>query len=104
MCFASEEMGYYGARWQTSMNPFSTAALSGLEARRARIDAQIAEVRRMMGVRGPGRPKQAAASDTEGGTAQPAKKRKKRKLSPEGRAAIVAAAKKRWAALKKAKA
>jgi septum formation inhibitor MinC len=62
------------------------AALQGLEAQRARLDAHIAEVRRMLDTQ----PQQPAA---------PAEApRPKRKLSAAGRRRIVEAAKKRWAA------
>ena len=77
------------------------AALAGLEVQRARIDGQIAEVRALMGRRGPGRPPAAARSVS---AATPAPKKKRRKLSPEGRARIIAATKKRWAAIRKQKA
>lgn len=76
-----------------------TAALEGLELQKARIEAHIASIRSQLGRRGPGRPPAA--------TSEPAPKRgrrKKRKLSPEGRAAIAAAARKRWAKVKAAKA
>jgi hypothetical protein len=75
------------------------AALVGLEAQKQRIDGQIAEVRALLGKRGPGRP---PASQSAGAPPAP-RKRRKRKLSPEGRAAIIAATKKRWAAYKKQK-
>ena len=80
------------------------AALSGLEEQRNRIDRQIAELRAMMGKRGPGRP---PAAGRAAAAATPAKKasrkRAKRKLSSEGRARIIAAANKRWAAIKRQK-
>jgi hypothetical protein len=73
------------------------AALLGLEAQRDKLDAQIAEVRSMLG-RKPGRPARVAASvvlpSTNG----------KRELSPEARKRIAAAQKKRWAAFRKSKA
>jgi hypothetical protein len=81
------------------------AALAGLEAQKARLESQIAEVRALMGRRGPGRPPRAATvTGTTDAVAAPAprKRRKKRTLSPEGRAAIIAAVKRRWAAKKKA--
>ena len=81
------------------------AALSGLEEQRNRIDRQIAEVRAMMGKRGPGRPPAAEKAAAPVAVAKRAyTKRAKRKLSAEGRARIIAAAKKRWAAFKKQKA
>jgi len=61
------------------------AALQGLEAQQARLDAQIAEVRRVLGAR----PQQPSA---------PAETPKlKRKMSAAGRRRIAAATKKRWA-------
>ena len=65
------------------------------------IDAEIAELQQARaliaatGKKRPGRPKSVAIP-----TAKP--KKKKRKLTPEGRARLVAAVKKRWAAQKKA--
>jgi len=66
------------------------------------IDAEIAQLQRARALiagaaakKGPGRPKSAAVS-----TVKP--KKKKRKMSPEGRARIAAAQKARWAAQKKA--
>jgi hypothetical protein len=74
------------------------AALAGLEAQRTRLEGQIAEVRALMGRRGPGRPPAAKL----GALAEmPARRRKRRKLSPEGRARIIAATKKRWAAIRR---
>lgn len=58
------------------------AALIGLEANAKRLDQQIAQVRSLMGRRRPGRSVAGVP---------------RRRLSPEGRARIVAAAKKRWA-------
>ena len=69
------------------------AALQGLEAQRERLDAQIAQVRGMMGGARAGRP--AGSSKTQ--SAQ----RKKRVLTPEARKRIAAAQKKRWAAFRK---
>jgi hypothetical protein len=61
------------------------AALQGLEAQRARLDAHIAEVRLLMGAR----PQQPTA---------PAEAPKpKRRMSAAGRRRIAAATKKRWA-------
>jgi hypothetical protein len=68
------------------------AALAGLEAQRERLSAQIAEVRRQLGVRGPGRPK--SNEPEERATA----KKAKRTMSAAARKAIAAAQKKRWAA------
>ena len=61
------------------------AALQGLEAQRARLDAHIAETRRLLGAR-PQQP-----------TAPPDVVRPKRKMSAAGRKRIAAATKKRWA-------
>jgi hypothetical protein len=67
------------------------------------MDAEIATLQQARAVlagaaakKGPGRPEPTAVS-----TVKP-KKRKKRNLSPEGRARIAAAVKARWAAQKKA--
>jgi hypothetical protein len=62
-----------------------SAALLGLEAQQARLDAHIAEVQRMLGARPPQPAAPAAAP------------RLKRKLSAAGRKRIAAAQKKRWA-------
>ena len=51
--------------------------------------------------RSPGRPKKVAV-ETAPVTTEPAKRKKKRKLTPEGRKRIAEAVKKRWAAQKKA--
>jgi hypothetical protein len=61
------------------------AALEGLEAQRARLDAHIAETKRLLGAR-PQQP-----------TASPDIVRPKRKMSAAGRKRIAAATKKRWA-------
>src|SRR4051794_18495791 len=69
------------------------AAIEGFEQSKLRIDAQIAELRSML----PGSRTEAVA------TPEPPKQRKgKRKMSAAGRANIVAALKKRWAAKKAA--
>jgi hypothetical protein len=64
---------------------FLTAALEGLDMQKARIEAQIATVRAMLGGK--------KAKEPEGEPA-PAKKRK---LSPAARKRIAAAQKRRWA-------
>jgi hypothetical protein len=69
------------------------AALIGYRQKRAELDAAIADLRRRLDG---GAPVAAAA--------QPKPAKKKRHLSPEGRARIIAATKKRWAALRRAKA
>lgn len=72
-------------------------ALVGYEREKAKIEASIAEIRGQLGLRGPGRPK-AATGTTE--QAAPAK----RTLSAAARRRIAEAQRKRWAALKGAKA
>ena len=106
-----------------------TAALSGLEFEKTRIEGAIAEIKAELGQRGPGRPPKAASNGAEqaapkrGGmsaagrrriaaaqrkrwallkASQAEPKKAKRKMSPEGRARIIAATKKRWAAFHKA--
>ena len=80
------------------------AALLGLEAKLARLQDQIAAIKRMTGAKTkPKAPRTLLAMDDwespKGLTAKkPAKGRKKRNLSPEARARIAAAQKKRWAA------
>jgi len=61
------------------------AALRGLEARRARLDAHIAEVRSLLGAR----PQQPAARAEA--------PKRKRRMSAAGRRRIATATKKRWA-------
>lgn len=62
-----------------------TAALQGLEAQRARLDARIGAVRRMLGAR------------TQEPAAAAKAARPRRKMSAAARSRIGAAAKKRWA-------
>jgi len=69
-------------------------ALVGYEAEKARIDGAIRAIQAQLGHRGPGRPK--AATDM----AAPAK----RVLSASARQRIAAAQRKRWAAVRQAKA
>lgn len=69
------------------------AALEGLELQKARIEQQIADVRRRLGK---GSPKAAPQKTT---SAAPA--RAKRVLSPAARKRIAAAQKKRWAEFRK---
>ena len=71
------------------------AALLGFEEQKKHIDQQTAEIRRMLA----GEPKAPAPQPV---AAPQPKKRKRRKLSAAGRAAIVAALKKRWATKKAA--
>jgi hypothetical protein len=82
-----------------------SAALEGLRARRARLDEQIAEVRRALGVHGGGRPPAATAlDDWEAPAAGIRPARKRRKLSLAARKRIAEAQRKRWAAIHAAKA
>ena len=73
---------------------FLAAALAGYQCKRAEIDARIADLRNRIAAY--------SAAPAAKPAAAPAKK--KRRLSPEGRARIIAATKKRWAAVRKAKA
>jgi len=68
------------------------AAIEGFEGHKKRIDAQIAELRALL----TGGPTETAATPETEVTRKP---KPKRKLSKAGRAAIVAATKKRWAAI-----
>lgn len=80
------------------------AALEGLAAQQAKLDEQIRLVRALASggkKRGP-KPKTAASTDGEA-PAEKKKRRKKRVMSPEGKARIAAAQQKRWAAVRKAK-
>ena len=70
---------------------FLTAALEGLELQKARIEAQIAQVRAMLG----GKKTKAPAPEA---AAAPAKRRQ---LSPAARKRIAAAQKRRWAEFRK---
>ena len=110
-----------------------TAAIEGFQTQRARIDAQIADLRALLDGRGTvpvttaqpltrRRRKMSAAARKLIGDAQrkrwalskrqsdsslklvsPGRPKRKRKLSAAGRKAIVAATKKRWAAIRAAK-
>src|SRR4051794_38646914 len=71
------------------------AAIEGFEARKQHIDSQIAELRAML-TGGNGTPSEAAARPEE----EPSVRRKKRRISAAGRAAIAEAQRKRWAAKK----
>jgi len=68
----------------------------GLELQRQRIEQQIAQVRAMLGKRGPGRPP-ASASQQEGSTTALAAPRKRSKFSAEARARMAEAQRRRWA-------
>jgi hypothetical protein len=67
------------------------AAIDGFEIQKARIEAQIAEIRQLL----EGAPAPAAVADESPSPS------KRRKISKAGRAAIAAAQKKRWAESKK---
>jgi hypothetical protein len=71
-----------------------TAAIDGFEIQKARIDAQIAEIRQLL----EGAPAPVAVASEK--TSAPASA-KRRKISKAGRAAISAAQRKRWADSKK---
>jgi hypothetical protein len=73
-----------------------TAAIDGFEIQKARIDAQIAEIRQLL----EGSPAPVVASEKPSTVSRVSTKR--RKMSKAGRAAIAAAQRKRWADLKKA--
>ena len=75
-------------------NDLLAMALVGYEAQKAKIDAAISGIQAQLGHRGPGRPK--AATDA---AAPP-----KRVLSASARQRIAAAQRKRWAAVRQAKA
>jgi hypothetical protein len=77
---------------RTLTNDILAAAVAGCEAQKAKIDAQIAELRQTL-----------KGSRIESASATPPEPAKgRRKLSAAGRRAIAAAAKKRWAAIKAA--
>ena len=67
-----------------------TAAIDGFEMQKTRIDARIAEIRQMLD----------GGSQSAGATSE-LPRRKRRKMSKAGRAAIAAAQRKRWAESKK---
>lgn len=76
------------------------AALQGLEAKRAQIEEQIAQVRAALSQKGGRVPTVAAAP--AGSILLPAKKR--RRMSPEGRRRIAEATRRRWEEFRRAKA
>jgi hypothetical protein len=76
------------------------AALLGLESQREKLDAQIAQVRSLLGRRNGRR---ASAEDRAEVPALATVGTAKRELSPEARKRIAAAQKKRWAAFRKNK-
>jgi hypothetical protein len=67
-------------------------ALIGFEAQRADVERRMAEIR--LQLNGPAEKDQAAPK---------AKRRRRRKMSPEGRARIIAATKLRWEKWRKAR-
>ena len=67
------------------------AALLGYQQQLEEINAKIADLRRRLGTRGSAPPTAAA----------PRAPQKKHRISPEGRARIAAAQRRRWAAAKK---
>ena len=80
------------------------AALQGLELQKEKLDAQIAHVRALMGVRPPGRPSKSAKAQMASEPAPhrgPVAGKKRRQLSAEARKRIAAAQKKRWATFRK---
>jgi hypothetical protein len=81
---------------------FLQAALIGYQSEKAKIQAAITEIQAQLGHRGPGRPK--AAADGEAHTAPGDTAPKRRTMSVSARRRIAAAQRKRWAAVKKAKA
>jgi hypothetical protein len=89
-----------------NLNPeILTAALEGLQAQRDRLQQQIDEVRRLMGARPGRRSSSAAAADGQESPAAGGKAtRKRRKLSAEARQRMAEAQKRRWAAVRSAKA
>jgi hypothetical protein len=87
------------------------AALLGLEAQKERINAKISQVRALLGKRRPGRPSKNDHLDLTAiildSQAAAEKKpvvnngeRARRQMSPEGRARIAEAQRRRWAAAK----
>ena len=77
------------------------AALEGLTLQKRRIDDQIAEIRAILGRRGPGRPAKRAGETGETKGPAATKKRRRRRLSETARKRIAAAQKKRWAEYRK---
>ena len=75
---------------RTLTNEIIAAAIAGFEAQKAKIDAQVAELRETL---------KGGRTETAVPPA-PAPAKRKRKLSAAGRRAIAAAARKRWAAVK----
>lgn len=92
---------------QVDQATFYEAALEGLELQKQRLEEQIRLVRSLIGgKKSRAATPSAAPTATETASAQPAKKtarkqRRKRNLSPEARARIAEAQRKRWAAFRK---
>jgi len=82
----------------TASREILEAALHGLELQREKLEAQIAQVRSMLGRR-VGRPPKPA--DTAAAPQAASGGRGSRQLSDEARKRIAAAQKKRWAAFRK---
>ena len=86
-------------------------ALGGIEreivetrSRLAALTSQAAQLRKRIGLRGPGRPPAASAVQAEESpAAAPNRKRRRRKMSPEARKRISEMMKKRWAERKRNK-
>jgi len=78
---------------RTLTNEIIAAAIAGFEAQKAKIDAQVAELRETL---------KGGRTETAVPPA-PAPAKRKRKLSAAGRRAIAVAARKRWAAVKAAR-
>jgi hypothetical protein len=78
------------------------AALRGLELERANVNGQIAEVQRMLGRRGPGRPAKSASAPAAAASAPATTKTGRKPLSAAARKRIAIAQKKRWAKFHKA--
>lgn len=78
-------------------------ALKHLEWEKAKLDAKIEELRSRLGGGSQTKVSAPAKARTLALPEPPKPPRKKRVMSPEGKARLVAALKKRWASVKKAK-
>ena len=78
-----------------------SAALAGLELQRTKIEEHIAQVRGMLGRRGPGRPPK-EATGAVAGQVTTARRKGRRRFSAKARARMAEAQRKRWAASKDA--
>jgi hypothetical protein len=83
------------ARTNGTDSSFLEAALVGYQHQLAAVTAKIAEIKKRLGVRAP----MNVSTPSTNGT-----RRKKHRISAQGRARIAAAQKKRWSAAKKARA